>query len=51
MAWYRRDGLGRASREKGAVGAPTFVERRTNQTVRRREVAISIWSAVSNIYR
>ena len=45
MAWYRQDGLGQGSREKGAIGGPTFVEMRTNQTVRRRAVTSSKWSA------
>ena len=43
--------LGQGSSEKGAVGAPTFAERRINQTVRRRAAAISRWSAVSRIDR
>ena len=51
MAWYRRDGSGQGSREKGAVGAPTFVERETNQTARRRAVASSRWSAETGARR
>ena len=51
MVWYRRDGSGQGSREKGEVGSPTLVERKTNQTVRRRASAISRWSAVSGIDR
>ena len=51
MAWYRRNSSGQSSREKGAVGALTFVETRTNQTVRRRAAAISKWSVVSRIDR
>ena len=51
MAWYRRNGSGQVRHEKGAVGAPTFVQRRTNETVRRRAVAFSRWSAVSGTDR
>ena len=51
MACFRWDGSGQGSREKGAVGSPTFVERRTNQTVRKRAVAFSRWSAVSGADR
>ena len=51
VAWYRRDGSGQGSREKGAVGAPTFEERGINQTVRRRAVASSRWSAETGARR
>ena len=43
--------LGQGSREKGAVGGPTFVEIRTNQTVRRRAVTSSRWSAETGARR
>ena len=51
MAWYRRDGLGQGSREKGAVGAPSFVEMRTNQTLSGRAVASSRGSAETGARR
>ena len=49
VIWYRRDGSGQGNREKGAVGSPTFVERRVMQTVRGRAAVFSRWSAVSGI--
>ena len=51
MAWYRRDGSGQGSRERVAVGGPSFVEMITNQTLSGRAVTYSRGSAETRARR